>query len=121
MAEAIVNTRLGADWQAYSAGTNPIGCVHPKALSVLEEIGISHVGFSKQIADLKTKEFHVVITVCDDAAKNCPVWLGEGKRHHIGFPDPAKAEGTEEEIMAVFRYVRDEIDVHLVGYLKDLE
>ncbi len=49
------------------------------------------------------------MTVCDDAAENCPVWLGKGKRVHLGFPDPAQATGTEDEILAVFRAVRDDI------------
>jgi arsenate reductase len=50
-----------------------------------------------------------VITVCDDAAENCPVWLGKGLRVHVGFPDPAKAEGSEEEKLRAFRQVRDAI------------
>ena len=54
-------------------------------------------------------DFDLVVTVCDDAAENCPVWLGKGKRVHLGFPDPAKAEGTDEEQLAAFRSVRDAI------------
>ena len=59
--------------------------------------------------DFRSVDFDLVVTVCDDAAENCPVWLGAGKKVHIGFPDPAKADGTEEEILAVFRAVRDDI------------
>lgn len=117
MAEALINDRLADSWQAYSAGTEPSGYVHPKALQALAEIGVQHQGISKHIDDLPTKEFDAVITVCDDAAENCPVWLGQGKRTHIGFPDPAKAQGTEEEIMAVFREVRDEIETQILTYL----
>jgi arsenate reductase len=121
MAEALINEELGDHWQAYSAGTQPSGYIHPKALQVLEEIGIYHSGESKHVDDLPTKEFDVVITVCDDAAENCPVWLGKGTRVHIGFPDPAVAEGTEEDILTVFRQVRDDIEEQVLGYLKDLK
>ena len=117
MAEALINEKLGDNWQAYSAGTAPSGYVHPNAIKALAEIGIDHTGESKHIDDLPTKEFDSVITVCDDAAENCPVWLGKGVRQHIGFPDPAKAEGTEEEIMSVFREVRDSIDDRVLTYL----
>lgn len=120
MAEAIINEKFPGTWQAYSAGTDPSGYVHPKALLALEEIGISHQGNSKHIDDLPTKEFDSVITVCDDAAENCPVWLGKGVRHHIGFPDPAKAIGSEQEIMEVFRQVRDNIEDRLIFYLKSI-
>jgi arsenate reductase len=120
MAEALINQRLVDGWVAFSAGTEPSGYVHPKALLALEEIGIQHEGESKHIDDLPTKEFDSVITVCDDAAENCPVWLGQGQRVHIGFPDPAKAAGSEEEIMAVFRDVRDDIDNRVLGYLRNL-
>jgi arsenate reductase (thioredoxin) len=109
MAEAIVNARLSDDWRAFSAGTEPAGYVHPKAIQVLDEIGIQHEGQSKSAEQFRDMVFDLVVTVCDDAAENCPVWLGKGKRVHLGFPDPAKAEGTEEEQLAVFRSVRDAI------------
>lgn len=109
MAEAIVNARLSDDWRAVSAGTVPAGYVHPKATRVLEEIGIFHNGESKSTDKFRDVDFDLVVTVCDDAAKNCPVWLGKGKRVHLGFPDPAEAGGTDEEQLAVFRSVRDAI------------
>ena len=109
MAEAIVNARLPDDWRAFSAGTVPAGYVHPKALQVLDEIGIAHQGQSKSADQFREMDFDLVVTVCDDAAENCPVWLGKGKRVHLGFPDPAKAQGTDEEQLAVFRSVRDAI------------
>ena len=65
-------------------------------------------------------DFACVITVCDDAAESCPVWLGEGVRRHIGFPDPAQAQGSEEEIISVFREVRDRIDLQVLAYLKSI-
>jgi arsenate reductase len=118
IAEAIVNARLGDQWEAVSAGTQPTGAVHPKAIQVLSEIGIEHHGRSKSADEFRQTNFDLVITVCDDAAENCPVWLGKGKRLHMGFPDPAKAVGTEEEIMAVFRSVRDDISSKIPNLLQ---
>ncbi len=109
MAEAIVNARLGERWQAFSAGTKPAGYVHPRALQVLEEIGIHHQGRSKHVDELRQMNFDLVVTVCDSAAEECPLWLGPGVRVHHSFPDPAKASGTDEEVLAVFRQVRDAI------------
>jgi arsenate reductase len=109
MAEAIVNARLPEEWRAFSAGTVPAGSVHPKAIQVLDEIGIAHQGRSKSTDQFHDMDFDLVVTVCDDAAENCPAWLGKGKRAHLGFPDPAKAQGTDEEQLAVFRSVRDAI------------
>lgn len=109
MAEAIVNARLGDAWEACSAGTQPAGYVHPLAIRVLREIGIEHLGRSKSADEYRQIPFDLVVTVCDDAAENCPVWLGKGRRVHLGFPDPAKAIGAEEEVLAAFRTVRDDI------------
>ncbi len=120
LAEALINARMGGRWQASSAGTAPAGYVHPFALRVLSEIGIQHEGRSKSTDEFRDSSFDVVITVCDDAAENCPVWLGQGKRVHIGFPDPARATGTDEEILEVFREVRDAIGEKVVGYLESL-
>jgi arsenate reductase len=109
MAEAIVNAKY-PEWKAYSAGTKPAGYVHELAIEALKEVGISHSGRSKSIAELPMKVFDVVVTVCDSAAEECPVWVGKaGRRVHHGFVDPAKTEGTLEEQMAVFRRVRGEM------------
>ena len=109
MAEAIVNAKY-PEWMAYSAGTRPAGCVHELAIEALAEIGITHSGKSKHIDELHTKDFDVVVTVCDSAAEECPVWIGRaGKRIHHSFVDPAKAEGNDEEQLAVFRLVRGEM------------
>lgn len=109
MAEAIVNARY-PEWKASSAGTKPAGYVHDLAIKALREIGISHTGESKHIDDLPTRDFDLVVTVCDSAAEECPVWPGKaGKRVHHVFADPAKAEGTLEERMQVFRQVRNEM------------
>ncbi|HLE27164.1 MAG TPA: arsenate reductase ArsC [Anaerolineales bacterium] len=118
VAEAVVNARMGDEWEAVSAGTKPTGYVHPNALRVLHEIGIEHDGRSKHADEFRTVPFDLVVTVCDSAAEECPVWLpvprppgggGQGKRVHLGFPDPAKATGTDDEVMALFRAVRDDI------------
>jgi arsenate reductase len=109
IAEALVNARLAEQWEAFSAGTQPAGYVHPKALAVLAEIGIQHTGHSKNVSEFRGRDFDLVVTVCDDAAENCPVWLGKGKKVHLGFPDPAKVIGSDEEALAAFRSVRDDM------------
>jgi arsenate reductase (thioredoxin) len=109
MAEAIANARLGDTWEAYSAGTQPAGYVHPLASAALAEIGVLHEGRSKHVDEYCAVTFNLVVTVCDNAAENCPIWLRQGKRVHLGFPDPANATGTDDEVMAVFRQVRDVI------------
>ena len=104
MAEAIVNAQLGDEWQAASAGTVPAGYVHPKARAALAEIGIRHEGRSKPADEFRDVAFDVVVTVCDSAAQECPVWLGRGKRVHHSFPDPARTDDIDD-----FRVVRDAI------------
>jgi arsenate reductase len=118
MAEAIVNHDLAEEWQAVSAGTQPAGYVHPLAIAALAEIGIMHQGRSKSVDEFRNQDFDVVITVCDDAAENCPVWLGKGKRTHIGFSDPARAVGSEAEKLLVFRQTRDEIRRKIPDFLR---
>jgi arsenate reductase (thioredoxin) len=119
LAEAIVSARMGDEWEAVSAGTKPTGYVHPNALHVLHEIGIEHTGRSKHADEFRTVPFDLVVTVCDSAAEECPVWLGPGKRVHIGFPDPAKATGTDDEVMATFRAVRDDIAQKIPALLRE--
>lgn len=121
LAEALINKHLGQQWQVFSAGTQPSGYVHPLALRALAEVGIAHAGVSKSTDIFRGEHFDLVITVCDDAAENCPLWLGQGQRVHIGFPDPAKAEGGEEERMVVFRQVRDDIREQILSYLQNFE
>ena len=120
LAEAIVNAELLPEWESVSAGTRPAGYVHPKAVQVLGEIGIEWHGRSKSADEFRGQAFDAVITVCDSAAEDCPVWLGSGRKAHIGFPDPAGATGSEEEILAVFRQVRDDIRARIPAYLRSL-
>ncbi len=120
MAEAIITDQMGDCWLAVSAGTRPAGYVHPKAIQVLREIGIDHSGRSKHVDEFRGWDFDLVVTVCDSAAEECPIWLGKGQRIHHSFPDPAKAEGSEEEILKVFRAVRDAIEKEIVIILESL-
>lgn len=110
MAEAIVNARLGETWEAVSAGTKPAGFVHPKAVEALSEIGIQHEGRSKRAASrkLRSMDFDLVVTVCDSAAEECPVWLGKGNRAHHSFPDPAITDNMDD-----FRKVRDDMLIEI--------
>jgi arsenate reductase len=117
MAEAIVNARLVGQWQAESAGTKPTGYVHPSALQALAEIGIEHAGRSKPADEFRGMDFDLVVTVCDSAAEECPIWIGKGKREHRSFPDPAKVEGTAEQVMKAFRGVRNDIEREIIPLL----
>jgi len=121
MAEAIVNTQMSDQWIAASAGTQSAGYVHPMAIKVLDEIGIDHHGVSKSVEEFRSESFDLVVTVCGDAEENCPLWLGKGKRMHFGFPDPAKAQGTEKEILTAFRSVRDDMLKKIPDQLMNLK
>lgn len=114
MAEAIVNARLGDRWQAVSAGTRPAGSVHPLAVEALREIGIEHRGSPKHADVFRQEDIDLVITVCDSAAEECPLWLGKGRRVHISFPDPAQSSDIQD-----FRSVRDQIELKILDFLKN--
>lgn len=121
MAEAIVNNIDGTQWQAYSAGTQPAGFVHPKAIQVLAEVGIQHQGKSKSVDQHRNLPFSLIVTVCDSAAEECPILLGQDRVLHHSFPDPAQATGTEEEVLNAFRQVRDEIITQIPILFKTLD
>ncbi len=110
MAEGFLKS-LDKRLEVYSAGTRPEGKVNPRAIAVMKEKGIDiSSGKPEAVENYLPVSFDYVITVCDGAKEACPVFTGRVKhRLHIGFDDPAQAKGTEEEIMAVFRRVRDEI------------
>lgn len=121
MAEGLVNHYLGDRWQAHSAGAAPSGYVHPLAIQAMAELGIDISGHrSKSTDEFRQVEFDVVVTVCDDAAENCPVWLHQGRTVHIGFPDPARATGSPEAQLAIFRQVRDGIYRRVVEFLVEI-
>ena len=118
MAEGLVKHYLSKEWKAFSAGTDPSGYVHPLAIQAMAELGIDiSKQESKSAEKFRRKRLDMVVTVCDDAAENCPVWLGQGEVAHISFPDPAKATGTEEEKRELFRAVRDDIRRRVFYYL----
>ncbi len=102
----------------HSAGTKPAARVNPFAVAAMKEVGIDISSNRPQsVEQFISQPFDYVITVCDDADRNCPYFRGKvGKRVHIGFPDPAKATGTDEEILAVFRTVRDSIRAKFRDY-----
>ena len=78
-------------------------------VQVLAEIGLAHEGRSKSADESRGVPCDLVVTVCDDGAENSPVWLGRGRRVHLGFPDPARATGSAAEVPAILRQVRDAI------------
>lgn len=106
----------------YSAGTDPAKEVHPKAIKAMNEIGIDISSNSPKLVDEFLKEkFQYVITVCDDANETCPAFIGKVEnRLHIGFEDPAKATGREDEIMQEFRRIRDQIKAKFYKLYQDI-
>ena len=110
LAEGILRRAAGDLIEVASAGSNPSGHVHPMAIQVMQEIGIDISGHrSKHMNEFLTRDVNTVITVCGNADQACPIFPGQVNRYHWGFDDPAHATGTEEEILAAFRKVRDEI------------
>jgi arsenate reductase len=109
MAEGLLRARAGDRFEAFSAG-NEATEVRPLAIAAMAEIGIDISGqYSKTTADLGGQRFDYVITVCDDAREACPYYGNATHQIHWGFDDPAAATGTDDERLAVFRRVRDEI------------
>jgi arsenate reductase len=110
LAEGILRRAAGDIVEVASAGSRPAGTVHPKAIAVMHEIGIDlSAHTSKHMNEFLDRSVQTVITVCGNADQACPMFPGQVNRHHWGFDDPAHATGTDEEILAVFRRVRDEI------------
>lgn len=122
MADGIINHDFAERIEAFSAGTEPHG-LNPKAVEVMTEIGIDISGNSSDHLDqFAGQTFDYAITLCGDASEKCPLFVGGVKRIHIGFDDPPRATGTEDEIMNVYRRVRDEIREQLGAFFrKELE
>jgi len=121
LAEGILRRAGGDLFDVHSAGSKPAGHVHPKAIQVMSEIGIdisSHQ--SKHLGEFLTRPVDTVITVCGNVDQACPVFPGQVNRYHWPFEDPAHAQGSEDEILSVFRRVRDEIrrvfEAYAAGY-----
>jgi arsenate reductase len=123
MAEGFLKS-FDKNLEVYSAGTKPAAKVNPFAVKAMKEIGIDiSNGVAEEVSKYLSQSFDYVITVCDNAKETCPVFIGDVKhRLHIGFDDPADAVGTEEEVMPVYRRVRDEIKRDFYEfYLKELK
>ncbi len=110
LAEGILRAAADGVVRVASAGSRPAGYVHPLAITAMQEIGIDIAAHhSKHLDEFLSQDVETVITVCGNADQVCPMFPGQVNRHHWGFDDPAHAEGSDEEKMAVFRRVRDEI------------
>jgi arsenate reductase len=115
MAEGFVNHLLSGEWEARSAGTKPADRVHPQAVKAMAEMGVDISAGVPEVVDRYLDEpWDLVVTVCDSARESCPAFPRPVERLHISFDDPASAAGTDEEVAAVFRRVRDEIRDRLV-------
>ena len=121
MAEGLLRDHCGERFDVFSAGTKP-SIVRPEAIAVMAEIGIDISGHTSKHADsFGDKEMDFVLTVCDNAKENCPIFPAKTKRIHHRFTDPADVEGTVEEREAAFREVRDNIREFVPDFVKGLE
>ncbi|HAO66530.1 MAG TPA: low molecular weight phosphatase family protein [Verrucomicrobiales bacterium] len=126
MAEGVLRHAVGDTATVHSAGSDPTGEVHPLAVQVLNEIGLDiSAHTSKHMNEFLDKDIKVVITVCDNADQACPQFPGQVRRYHWPFPDPAKMEGSEDEVLQFFRQVRDQIrlifDMYAAGFTDGAE
>jgi arsenate reductase len=109
MAEGLLRHDAGDRFNVYSAGTRPTQ-VRPEAITVMQELGIDISGHrSKSVDEFVGQDFDYVVTVCDNAKASCPVFPGHTKQIHWSFDDPAAIEGSQEQRLAAFRRVRDEL------------
>ena len=121
MAEGLIRAYLGDTWDVYSAGTQPAERVHPMAVQAMAELGIDISRQEpKHVDRFRGQPFDMVLTVCDNAQKSCPAWLGRGRVEHLGFPDPAAVTGDPEARMRAFREVRDDIRARLLSRLSEI-
>jgi arsenate reductase len=110
MAEGLLRHMGGTQFEVFSAGTKPVG-VNPLAIEAMREVGIDiSKQRSKSVGEFAGQEFATVITVCDNAAEECPIFPGAPQRTHWSLPDPAAVSGTREEKLRAFRKVRDELE-----------
>ena len=125
MAEGLLRAHGGTRYQVFSAGTHP-RAVHPLAVQAMAELGID----ISERADHRAKgieEFadeppmDLVVTVCDEAAEECPYFPRAHRQEYWGFPDPSKATGSEEERLAVFRQVRDAIAERIEAFVREVQ
>jgi arsenate reductase len=110
MAEGFLRAASRGRFRVASAGSKPAGYVHPLAIKVMVEAGIDISAHrSKPLSEFLDQKVETTITVCGDADQACPIFPGQVNRHHWPFYDPAKAEGSDEEKLKIFREVRDEM------------
>ena len=122
LAEGILRAAAGDLIEVASAGSKPAGYVHPKSIEVMKEIGIDISGHtSKHLAEFLNRNVDTVITVCGNADQVCPMFPGQVHRFHWGFEDPAHAKGSEEEVLAEFHRVRDQIRLVFEAYAAGLK
>ncbi len=120
MAEGLVNAYLGEAWQAFSAGTAPSGMVHPLAVRAMAELDIDiSLGTTESVDIYRELQPDLVVTVCDNAARNCPVWLGDEEVKHMPFDDPTELIGSDSERISACRQVRDLMRDRLLPYLQN--
>jgi len=116
MAEGLLRHDAGDRFEVESAGTKP-SRIRPEAIAVMRELGIDISGHrSKSVNEFTGQHFDYVLTVCDNARETCPIFPGETATIHHNFEDPAAVQGSEDERLAVFRRVRDEIRGYLQGF-----
>ena len=116
MAEGLMRHLRGNEFEVFSAGSEPKG-IHPLAVEVMKEIGIDiSRQRSKHLDEYGKENFNYIVTLCDHAAKTCPLFPGKGERQHQSFPDPAAAEGSREERLERFRSVRDELKEFILSF-----
>jgi arsenate reductase len=119
MAEGLLRHDAGGRFDVFSAGTKP-SHVRPEAIAAMRELGIDISGHrSKSVDEFTGQQFDYVLTVCDNAKESCPIFPGKTIAIHHNFEDPAALEGSEEERLALFRRVRDEIRQYLAEFLPD--
>ena len=115
MAEGWTRHLHGKKFEAHSAGVKPVE-LHPLAVRVMKEAGVDiSTQRSKPVRVLKDVAFNYVVTVCDSARESCPLFSGKTKVLHVDFEDPAAAQGSDDEMLAVFRRVRDQIKEFVLG------
>lgn len=122
LSEALLNHHGAGRYRAYSAGSKPTGAVNPLSLKTLAAHGLPTDGFSSKSWDVfagaEAPVMDLVVTVCDNAkGETCPIWPGAPVQAHWGYEDPADATGTEEERMAVFKTVYDQIDARIQAFV----
>ncbi len=119
MGEGLFREQGGTGYEVFSAGTRP-SQVRPEAIEVMREIGIDISGHrSKSVEEFAGQSFDFVVTVCDSARDNCPVFPGGTERIHWSLEDPAAVQGTEEVRLAAFRQIRDQLRERVKAFVRE--